>query len=266
MRGRQAVSEARHVLGTLSRYPLMVTRRAARRGLERSLSVAADRWNYFLVIGMFHPDSRFDHRSLLAGSSWRQRRDMVIHATVDLLKRELTEAGVEGALAEVGVCRGSFAAKLNHLFPERTLYLFDTFSGFDARDLANEAARGRGEEPYWLPEVTVEEVCSRLPHPEKAKFRVGWFPDSAAGCESERFCLVNIDVGLYQPTYAALRWFYPRLAAGGYMLVTDYNNAHCKGVREAVHQFAMETEIAYTVLPDYGARAVIAKPRPVAGA
>jgi O-methyltransferase len=73
--------------------------------------------------------------------------------------------------------------------------------------------------------------------------------------------LVNVDVGLYQPTYAGLRWFYPRLAAGGYLLVNDYNNAHTKGVRQAVHQFARETEAAYTVLPDYGAHAVFVKPR-----
>jgi hypothetical protein len=36
-------------------------------------------------------------------------------------------------------------------------------------------------------------------------------------CEDETFCLVNFDVGLYQPTYADLRWFDPRLAAGGYL-------------------------------------------------
>jgi hypothetical protein len=112
-------------------------------------------------------------------------------------------------------------------------------------------------------EVTVEEVRSRLPYPEKAEFRVGWFPDSARGCEGETFCLVNVDVGLYQPTYAALQWFYPRLAAGGFLLVNDYNNAHTTGVREAVHRFAGETGAAYTVLPDYGAHAVIVKPRQV---
>jgi O-methyltransferase len=261
MRGREVISGVRRTLGTLARSPMVIARRAARGGLERTLRVVADRWNYFLVIGMYHPDSRFDHRPFLRGSGWRQSRDMVVHATIDLLRRELTDWGVEGAVAEVGVCRGMFAAKLNQYFPERTLYLFDTFAGFDARDVAVEVARGRTRMPYRLPEATVEEVRSRLPHPEKAEFRVGWFPSSAAGCESETFSLVNIDVGLYQPTHAALRWFYPRLAAGGYLLVTDYNNAHCEGVREAVHQFARETGIAYTVLPDYGARAVIAKPK-----
>lgn len=47
-----------------------------------------------------------------------------------------------GALAELGVYRGDFAAALNRRFPERTLYLFDTFAGFDARDIADEQSAG----------------------------------------------------------------------------------------------------------------------------
>jgi O-methyltransferase len=225
------------------------------------LLLVADRWNYFLVRGMYHPDTRFDHRTFFDSSNWGKSRDMVIYATVDLLRREIADWGVEGAVAELGVSVGTVAVTLNRYFPERTIYLFDTFAGFDARDLAVEVARGRAGVPYGVSEVTVEEVRSRLPYPEKAEFRVGWFPDSARGCEDETFCLVNVDVGLYQPTYAGLQWFYPRLAAGGYLLVNDYNNSHTIGVREAVHQFVRETGAAYTVLPDYGGHAVIVRPR-----
>jgi O-methyltransferase len=261
MRGGQAAFEVRHARTTQARYPFAAVKHAVRAVLQGILLLVADRWNYFLVRGMYHPDSRFDHRAFLGGSDWGKSRDMVRFATVDLLRREIADWGVDGAVAELGVGVGTFAAMLNHYFPERTIYLFDTFAGFDARDLAAETARGRPGVPYGVTEVTVEEVRSRLPYPEKAEFRVGWFPDSATGCEGETFCLVNVDVGLYQPTYAALRWFYPRLAAGGYLLVNDYNNAHTKGVREAVHQFTRETEAAYTVLPDYGAHAVIVKSR-----
>lgn len=43
--------------------------------------------------------------------------------------------------------------------------------------------------------------------------------------------------------------------------MNDYNNAHTPGGREALRQFSRETGAAYTVLPDYGAHAVIVKPR-----
>jgi O-methyltransferase len=110
-------------------------------------------------------------------------------------------------------------------------------------------------------EVTVEEVRSRLPYPEKAEFRVGWFPDSARGCEGETFCLVNVNVGLYPTNLRRSSVVLSAPCAGGFLLVNDYNNAHTTGVREAVHKFARETGAAYTVLPDYGAHAVIVKPR-----
>jgi O-methyltransferase len=257
MSGRQAVGDAR---GSRSRYGFASPKGAVRAVLQRALLVMADRWNYFLVRGMYHPDTRFDHRAFFDPSDWGKSRDMVRFGTVDLLRREIVDWGVDGAVAELGVGVGTFAATLNRYFPERTLYLFDTFSGFDPRDLAAEVARGRGGAPYGVTKVTVGKVRSRLPHPEKAEFRVGWFPESAAGCEGETFCLVNVDVGVYRPTYAGLQWFYPRLAAGGYLLVNDYNNGHCTGVREAVHQFVRETGAPYTVLPDYGAHAVIVKP------
>jgi hypothetical protein len=258
----QTLFEGRQAVRTMSRYPKAATKHAVFAVLQRVLPVVADHGNYFLVRGIHHPDSRIDHRGFLGGSDWGKSRDMVIHATLELLRREIMDWDVDGAVAEVGVSVGRVAVTLNRLFPERMIYLFDTFSGFDPRDLAVEAARGRSSVPYPVRQATVAQVRSRLPHPEKAKFRVGWFPESAVGCEDESFCLVNVDVGLYQPTLAAMQWFYPRLSDGGYLLVNDYNNAHCAGVREAVHQFGRETGAAYTVLPDYGAHAVIAKPRP----
>ena len=260
-RGQQATRGSQHVRREPPRGSLVAAKHAARTILERVLLLVADRWNYFLVRGMFHPDSRFDHHAFLDGSNWAKSRDMVRFATVDLLRREVTRWGVDGAVAELGVGVGTFAAMLNHYFPDRRIYLFDTFAGFDARDLDADAARGRAGAPYGVTEVTAEEVRTRLPHPENAEFRVGWFPDSAVDCEGEIFCLVNVDVGLYQPTYAGLKWFYPRLAAGGYLLVNDYNNAHTPGVQEAVHQFSLETGAAYTVLPDFGAHALFVKPR-----
>ena len=44
--------------------------------------------------------------------------------------------GVAGDFAEVGVWRGNSAATLAHFVArhDRHLYLFDTFTGFDARD------------------------------------------------------------------------------------------------------------------------------------
>ena len=53
---------------------------------------------------------------------------------------ELKKSSIPGSLAEVGVYRGNSAKVLNSLCPERDLYLFDTFSGFDEKDCESENA------------------------------------------------------------------------------------------------------------------------------
>ena len=153
LRGRQAALAVGHGRGRSPRDLFVAAQHAARTGLERVLLLVADRWNYFLVRGMFHPDSRFDHRAFLDSSNWAKSRDMVRFATVDLLRREITGWRVEGAVAELGVGGGTFAVMLNRYFPDRRIYLFDTFAGFDARDLAVESARGGPGVPYgFLPD------------------------------------------------------------------------------------------------------------------
>ena len=221
--------------------------------------LVADRYNYFLMAGMVGSD-RFDHRRFMSGKRWWVSTDVVRNATLELLGRELDVHGVEGAVAEVGVAQGHFAGLINAHFPTRTLYLFDTFRGFDQRDLALERERGFGDAPYACPPASVDVALAKLPHPERAVVRAGWFPESAAGCEKERFGYVNVDVGLHEPTYAALGWFYPRLSSGGYITVTDFNNSGCPGVRSAVRRFAREHGVSYAVLPDRGGTAVVCKP------
>ncbi len=56
------------------------------------------------------------------------------------------ERGMEGSVAECGVCMGEFAQYINKYFPEKTLYLFDTFEGFDSGDL--DAERSLADESF----------------------------------------------------------------------------------------------------------------------
>jgi hypothetical protein len=69
---------------------------------------------------------------------------------------------------------------------------------------------------------------------------------------------VHIDVGLYQPTYAALRWFFGRVNHRGYVLGADYEHDSAIGVGRAVRQHAEETGTAYVVIPDLSGTAVFA--------
>lgn len=63
--------------------------------------------------------------------------DYIRKSTFALVAQMIQKRKVKGECAEVGVFRGAFAKLINESFPDRKLYLFDTFEGFDERDLAN---------------------------------------------------------------------------------------------------------------------------------
>ena len=150
----------------------------------------------------------------------------------------LDERGVEGCVAEGGVFQGEFAKEINRVFQNRNLYLFDTFEGFDSRDVSKDISRCLSDSvPGHLDNTTVELVLSKLPHPEKCIIKKGYFPESATGLESEDFCFVNLDFDLYDPIYAGLEFFVPRMSKGGFILVHDYYNEQYSGVKKAVADF-----------------------------
>ena len=143
---------------------------------------------------------------------------------------------VPGAAAELGVYRGGFARWLSALLPDRRLFLFDTFEGFDPAESAEEGA-GFTEAHR---NTSAEQVLAALPHPERAVIRQGLFPQTAAGLEAERFSLVSLDADLEESTLAGLRFFWPRMSEGGYLLLHDYNNPRLPGVRRALERFEAE--------------------------
>jgi len=164
------------------------------------------------------------------------------------LAEMFSDRGIKGCTAECGVFMGEFASEINKVLPESTLYLFDTFTGFDERDLETERSL--------LPEnggfdysdfkaghfnVTHEDVVlGNMPHPEKCVIRKGYFPETATGID-EVFCFVNLDFDLYKPTLAGLEYFALRMTKGGVILIHDYFAQSCKGVRKAVKEFESKT-------------------------
>ena len=158
--------------------------------------------------------------------------DWVRYKTLEAICRELNS--VPGAMAELGVFRGEFAAAMNTLLPERRLYLFDTFTGFDP---AEDAPEGLAEAHN---NASAELVLRRLPNPEMASVRAGLFPETSAGLENETFALVSLDADLEESTLAGLRWFVPKMAKGGYLLLHDWNHPGLPGVRRAVRRYEGE--------------------------
>ncbi|MGN0373765.1 MAG: TylF/MycF/NovP-related O-methyltransferase [Enterocloster sp.] len=183
-------------------------------------------------------------------------------AVLNFLAERIKAGKIAGSVAELGVYKGDLAWKLNALFPDRRLYLFDTFEGFDPRDVSCEISGhfSRASEGDFS-DTSVSYVLSRLPYPDNAVIRKGYFPDTAAGLEEQRYALVSLDADLYAPILAGLSYFYPRLSRGGMILLHDYNNQRFRGAKEAVEAYEAEFGILPLVpLCDLHGSAVIIKP------
>ncbi|AHF16894.1 TylF/MycF/NovP-related O-methyltransferase [Niabella soli] len=184
--------------------------------------------------------------------------DYIRYSTLELCAEEILSRHLDGNIAEVGVFKGDFAKRLNRLFPDKKLYLFDTFEGFNTADIAADRSRGFSAGDQNFSETSIPLVKAKMIHPENCIFKKGFFPDTAKDVE-DTFCFVSLDTDLYAPIYEGLQFFYPRLVSGGYIFVHDFNNEQYKGARQAVIQFCNEQQLSYTPLPDSGGTAILTK-------
>jgi len=184
--------------------------------------------------------------------------DYVRLSSLELIAEEIYSNNVPGSVAELGVYKGEFAKHINALFPDRKIYLFDTFEGFNDNDVVLDINNNFSVKTIQFSDTDINLVLNKMKYPENVIIKKGYFPETAIGLE-DRFAFVSIDVDLYKPIYEGLNYFYPRLSIGGYIFVHDYNNFIFKGVKEAVKRFCYENRIPYVPISDNLGTVVLAK-------
>jgi O-methyltransferase len=171
---------------------------------------------------------------------------------------------IGGSIAEAGVYKGDFSHHINRLFPDRRLYLFDTFEGYDERDFAAEKANNEvfdefaagAEAVNRLADTSVKLVLGKLPNPQNAVIKKGYFP-STFDLGDEVFSFVFLDLNLYQPTIEGLKIFYPLMSKGGVILVHDYFYSTQNGVYNAVNEFMGAMSLSAVPAADNTAIAIV---------
>jgi O-methyltransferase len=182
-------------------------------------------------------------------------------AALRLVAREIIEKNLQGCTAELGVYRGNFAKHINRLFSNRKLYLFDTFEGFDKRDVKIDNDNGFstiGSLENDFNQSSEKLIMRKMKHPHRCIIKKGYFPETALDVD-EKFVFVSIDPDLYEPIYQGLRFFYPRLVAGGYIFVHDCRDEFFCGAKKAVKRFAEENGLSYFPLNDIARTCVFVK-------
>lgn len=73
--------------------------------------------------------------------------DYIRYKMFDLVTKYIND-DMPGDVAELGVYRGVFAKHINRKFPNRTLYLFDTFEGFREDESKKELKKGNCDDTF----------------------------------------------------------------------------------------------------------------------
>jgi hypothetical protein len=174
--------------------------------------------------------------------------------------RQLQSEGIDGDFAELGVWRGNSAAILADfaLRSGRRLFLFDTFSGFDERDLIGIDRNMR----LGFGDTSIDYVRQTVGCDAITSYVEGFFPQSVTPEVAQRgFALVHIDCDLYAPMKAALEFFYPRMPKGGMLIVHDYSSGAWAGATQAIDEFYSATGEHVSLWADKSGTAMIRKSR-----
>ncbi len=175
--------------------------------------------------------------------------DYVRIKSFELAVKEMRKRNVQGSVAELGVFRGEFAQYINVAFPNKTLYLFDTFDGFDAKEAFIEKKNGNCSESFIkaYENTNIDMVLSRMAYPERVVIKQGLFPESLNGLE-DRFAFVSLDADFEESIYQGLVYFYPRLEKSGYIFIHDYSS-DLLGVERAVDRYEKDHSITMAKVP-----------------
>ena len=160
------------------------------------------------------------------------------YTLVDLLRCHIlyqagiASQGVPGHAAEVGVYKGGTAYILARTLGNRTLHLFDTFTGMPEADPSKDLHR-KGD----FADTTVEAVQGLLREfGDRIQIHKGFFPDTAGDIHGS-WSFVHVDADIYKSVLDCAAFFWPKLPVGGIMVFDDYGFPSCPGAKKAVDEY-----------------------------
>jgi len=175
-----------------------------------------------------------------------------IHALIHAV-RHVVRNRIPGELVECGVWKGgsvmAIALTLLQLGDrERSLYLFDTFSGMTPptdRDVDYEGQQAQTILDAVRCEASQQEVENTVFSTgydrEKIHFVRGCVEETIPAHAPELIALLRLDTDWYESTQHELLHLFPRLVRGGVIIIDDYG--HWRGARQAVDEYVTQNQI-----------------------
>ena len=157
---------------------------------------------------------------------------------------------IKGDLIETGAWRGGACIFMRailavHGVTDRCVFVADSFKGLPKPD--DDSFPGDKNDRHWTQEflaVSVNQVRENFKKydllDDQVVFLEGWFKDTLPKLGSERIAVMRLDGDMYESTWQALTYLYPRLSPGGFCIIDDY---HLGGCRKAVDEYRANQEI-----------------------
>jgi len=173
--------------------------------------------------------------------------------------RYVVQNGIPGDIVECGVWKGGSMMAVARTLLElndtsRTLHLFDTFEGMPPPtaadiDYAGEEAQARlhrSEKDANVWAIAQLEQVKRAVlgvgyDAGKVRFVQGRVEDTIPGEAPSTISLLRLDTDWYESTKHELTHLFPRLSAGGVLIIDDYG--HWQGARRATDEYFAENRI-----------------------
>ncbi len=139
---------------------------------------------------------------------------------------------VPGHIMETGVWRGGAciwaAAVLEYLGDkDRRVFVCDSFEGLPLATHPKETISFDDAESLRVPLEAVEANFKKFGLLHRAEFVKGWFKDTMP-CLDVPVSVLRLDGDMYESTRDVLKYMYPRVSPGGYVIVDDYQLPSCR--------------------------------------
>ena len=183
------------------------------------------------------------------------KKDYNRYASMALWINRMQQDKVPGCIAEVGVHKGFTSKFIEKLVPGKKIYLLDSFSGFPERYLeADQKTDSRFKDTSYL------EVQKQFLNNPNVVIVKGIVPTSFELIGDNKYSFVLLDLDLFQPTLDSLKYFYPRMARGGFIVIHDYNSPESNwGCNRAVNEFFSDKPEFLIEIPDEWGSVVVRK-------
>ncbi len=154
------------------------------------------------------------------------------------------QAGVEGAVVEFGCYVGTTSVYIRRVLDElhqsdgREFHVYDSFEGLPEKSDQDHNAAGVDFEAGKL-FVTRKEFLQqfRSGNLRPPVIHKGWFNELSPQDVPEPIAFAFLDGDFYDSIISSLRLVYPKMSAGGKIVIDDYQRETLPGVERAIHDF-----------------------------